>query len=363
MSLSCGILGLPNVGKSTFFNALSGVGRSAAENYPFCTIDPQRAQVPVPDLRLSCLAEVSGSKKILPALVEITDIAGLVKGASQGEGLGNQFLGHVRAVDALLHVIRCFEDDNVVHVAGRVDPVDDCETIETELLLADLESVTRRLPGVQKKAKQAPKEWASEAVLLEKVKGYLEDGRPLRSVSFDEADAALLPSLQLLTAKPMLYILNVPEGDVARGNALTAAMEAHLNGQPFLRVSAAIEEELGAVDEDDRADWLAALGVKEDSLQRLVRGAHSLLGLETFFTSGPQETRAWSYPAGLLAPQAAGLIHSDFERGFIAAEVCAVEDFLNEGGEAGARAAGKLRLQGRDYVMQDGDVVHFRFNV
>ena len=363
MSLSCGILGLPNVGKSTFFNALSGVGRSAAENYPFCTIDPQRAQVPVPDPRLNRLADISKSQKILPALVEITDIAGLVKGASQGEGLGNQFLGHVRAVDALLHVIRCFEDTDVVHVSGRVNPVDDYETIETELLLADLESVIRRLPGVQKKAKQAPKEWAEEAALLEKVKTYLEDGQPIRNVSFDDADAALLPGLQLLTAKPVLYILNVAEGDVAGGNALTSVIEAHLKGQPTLRVSAAIEEELGSVNQEERSDWLAELGVEGDSLQRLVRGAHDLLGLETFFTSGPQETRAWSYPAGLHAPQAAGLIHSDFERGFIAAEVCSVDDFLSEGGEAGARGAGKLRLQGRDYVMQDGDVVHFRFNV
>ena len=363
MSVSCGILGLPNVGKSTFFNALSGAGRSEVANYPFCTIDPQRARVPVPDLRLNQLMSVSGSAKAIPTFVEITDIAGLVKGASRGEGLGNQFLGHVRAVDALLHMVRCFDHEDIVHVSGAVDPVSDYETIETELLLSDLESVNRRLPNVQKKAKQAPKEWGAAAALLEKVKRYLEDGQPLRNIAFEKAEKELLPTLQLLTAKPMLCILNVPEGDVVAGNAFTEKIEAHLGGVPFLRVSAAIEAELGEVCEDERSDWLAELGVEEDSLQRLVRSAHALLGLHTFFTSGPQETRAWSFPKGLYAPQAAGLIHSDFERGFIAAEVCSFNDFMAEGGEAAARTAGKLRLQGRDYVMQDGDVVHFRFNV
>ncbi len=363
MSLSCGILGLPNVGKSTFFNALSGQAAAEVANYPFCTIDPQKTRVPVHDARLHTLARLSQSKSVIPTYVEIMDIAGLVKGASAGEGLGNQFLGHVREVDALLHVVRCFDHEDIVHVSGRVDPSSDYDVIDTELLLADLESVTRRLPGLAKKAKQTPDEWAATHQVMDKARAYLEEGVPLRRAAFEADERPLVAALGMLTFKPVLCVLNVPETDILSGNDWTKVMEEKLGPAPSLRVSAAIEAELSVMPEADREVFLADLGLKESSLHRLVRQAHGLLNLHTFFTTGPQETRAWSFPTGATAPEAAGLIHTDFERGFIAADVCAYDDFVHAGGEAQARTEGKLRLQGRDYDMQDGDVVHFRFNV
>jgi GTP-binding protein YchF len=363
MGFKCGIVGLPNVGKSSLFNALTRAG-IAAENYPFCTIDPNVGVVAVPDPRLDRLAAIVRPQRVVPATMEFVDIAGLVAGASQGEGLGNQFLAHIRETQAIAHVVRCFEDDNVVHVAGRVDPISDIETIQTELALADLDTVRRGLERTARQAKGGDKEAAQLQTLLGRVQEVLDQGRPARVLELDADDRARLRELSLLTAKPTLYIANVAESELA-GNAHVDRVRAlaEAEGAGLVVVSAAIEAELAGLEEAERAEYLAALGQSEPGLDRVIRAGYALLGLQTFFTAGEKEARAWTIRRGSTAPQAAGVIHTDFERGFIRAEVIAYEDYVAGGGEAGAREAGKWRLEGKDYVMRDGDVVHFRFNV
>jgi ribosome-binding ATPase len=366
MGFRCGIVGLPNVGKSTLFNALTETAAAQAANYPFCTIEPNVGQVAVPDPRLDKLARIAGSAKKIETQLAFVDIAGLVRGASKGEGLGNQFLGNIREVDAVVHVLRCFENGDVTHVEGRVDPIADAETVETELMLADLESLEKRVPNLVKKGQQGDKEAKAAAAVLGQALELLRDGKPARLTEpKDEEERRLFEQAQLLTSKPVLYVCNVDEGDAAAGNALSARVfeKAQAEGAQAVVVSAAIEAEIATLDPEERAAFLADLGLEETGLARVIRAGYALLDLITFFTAGPKEARAWTVHKGARAPQAAGVIHSDFERGFIRAETIAYADYVAHKGEAGARDAGKLRQEGKDYVVQDGDVMLFRFNV
>ena len=364
MGFRCGIVGLPNVGKSTLFNALTRTAAAAAANFPFCTIEPNVGEVPVPDERLDTLARLAKSKQVIPTRLTFVDIAGLVRGASKGEGLGNQFLANIREVDAIAHVLRCFEDDDITHVEGRVDPVADAETVETELMLADIESIDRRLTGLARRIRGGDKEAVAEDRLLRLAKAALDEGRPARTVRVDAEDARAWGRLQLLTAKPVLYVCNVEEASAATGNAHSArvAEMAKAQGAASVVISAAIEEEIAQLDDASRAEFLESMGLHEAGLDRLIKAGHELLGLITFFTVGPKEARAWTIPAGALAPQAAGVIHTDFERGFIRAETIAYADFVACGGEQGAKEAGKMRSEGKTYRVADGDVMHFLFN-
>ena len=366
MGFRCGIVGLPNVGKSTLFNALTETAAAQAANYPFCTIEPNVGQVAVPDPRLADIARIAQSAKIVETQLGFVDIAGLVRGASTGEGLGNQFLGNIREVDAIVHVLRCFEDDDVTHVEGRIDPIADAETVETELMLADLESLEKRVPGFVKKAQQGDKEAKAAAAVLGQALALLREGKPARLTQpKDEDETRIFGQAQLLTAKPVLYVCNVEEGSAADGNALSArvAARAAAEGAKAVVVSAAIEADIATMAAADRAEFLTDLGLTETGLARVIRAGYDLLHLITFFTAGPKEARAWTVEKGAKAPQAAGVIHSDFERGFIRAETIAYADYVALGGEAGARDAGKLRSEGKDYLVHDGDVLLFRFNV
>ena len=366
MGFKCGIVGLPNVGKSTLFNALTETQAAQAANYPFCTIEPNVGQVAVPDARLDRLAKIAGSAKIIPTQLGFVDIAGLVKGASQGEGLGNQFLGNIREVDAIVHVLRCFEDDDIQHVANKVDPIADAEVVETELLLSDLESLEKRVPNLIKKGQQGDKEAKIAAAVLGQALELLREGKPARlTVPKDEEEERVFAQAQLITAKPVLYVCNVNEDDAADGNALSAAVfaKAKAEGANAVVVSAAIEADLVTMEMDERLAFLEEMGLHETGLARVIRSGYELLHLLTFFTVGPKEARAWTLENGRKAPQAAGEIHSDFERGFIRAETIAYDEYIALNGEAGARDAGKLRQEGKDYVVKDGDVLHFKFNV
>ncbi|WP_281182715.1 redox-regulated ATPase YchF [Staphylococcus schleiferi] len=365
MALTAGIVGLPNVGKSTLFNAITKAGALAA-NYPFATIDPNVGIVEVPDTRLSELEKIVNPKKTVPTAFEFTDIAGIVKGASKGEGLGNKFLSHIREVDAICQVVRAFDDENVTHVAGRVNPIEDIEVINMELVLADLESVEKRLPRLEKMAKQKDKTAVNEVRILTQIKETLENGKPVRSIDFNEEDQKYVNQAQLLTSKSMLYIANVGEDEVndAENDKVKAIREyAASEDSEVIVISAKIEEEIATLDDEDKAMFLEELGIEEPGLNRLIRKTYDLLGLATYFTAGVQEVRAWTFKEGMTAPQCAGIIHTDFERGFIRAEVTSYEDYVANNGEQGAKEAGKMRLEGKDYIMQDGDVVHFRFNV
>ena len=365
MGFKCGIVGLPNVGKSTLFNALTQTAAAQAANYPFCTIEPNIGDVAVPDTRLEKLAAIAKSAEIVPTRIIFVDIAGLVRGASKGEGLGNKFLGNIRELDAIVHVLRCFEDKNIVHVQGCIDPLADAEVVETELMLADLDSLERRVIPIEKKAKTGDKEAKEHLALMTKALSLLREGKPARRAELTPQQREPYRRLGLITEKPVLYVCNVEESAAAAGNAASArALErAKREGAGAIHISARIEEELAQLDEDERGEYLAELGLKEPGLNRLIHTGYELLGLVTFFTAGPKETRAWTVPKGARAPQAAGVIHTDFEHGFIRAETIAYEDYVALGGEAGARNAGKFRLEGKDYVVQDGDVLHFRFNV
>ena len=360
MGFKCGIVGLPNVGKSTLFNALT---QTAAANYPFCTIEPNVGEVPVPDARLDALAKIAKSAEVVPTRLTFVDIAGLVRGASQGEGLGNQFLAHIREVDAIAYVLRCFEDDDIIHVEGRVDPIADAETIETELMLADLDSLERRVPILERKVRGQDKEAKLTLDLVQRAFALLREGKPARLAQVSEDDRAAFNALNLLTSKPVLYVCNVDEAAAATGNALSARVEgrAAAEGAGCVIISAKIEAELAELDTAERQTYLAELGLAEPGLNRLIFEGYKLLGLITYFTAGPKEARAWTVTKGTRAPQAAGVIHTDFEKGFIRSETIAYEDYVALGGETGARDAGKLRLEGKDYVVKDGDVLHFRF--
>jgi GTP-binding protein YchF len=366
MGFRCGIVGLPNVGKSTLFNALTETQAAQAANYPFCTIEPNVGQVGVPDPRLDKLADIAGSAKIIPTQLSFVDIAGLVRGASKGEGLGNQFLGNIREVDAVVHVLRCFENDDIQHVDERVDPIADAETVETELLLSDLESLEKRVPAAQKKAAQGDKESKVVASVLGQALELLRDGKPARLTQpKDEDEARVFAQAQLLTAKPVLYVCNVEEESAAEGNAFSARVfeKAKAEGATAVIVSAAIEADLVGMDLEERMVFLEEMGLHETGLARIIRAGYELLGLLTFFTVGPKEARAWTVHKGAKAPDAAGEIHSDMQRGFIRAETIAYDDYVALNGEAGAKEAGKLRQEGKEYMVHDGDVMHFKFNV
>jgi ribosome-binding ATPase len=363
MGFKCGIVGLPNVGKSTLFNALTETAAAQAANYPFCTIEPNVGEVAVPDGRLETLAGLAKSATIVPTRLTFVDIAGLVRGASKGEGLGNQFLANIREVDAIAHVVRCFEDTDVTHVEGRIDPVADIETVETELMLADLDSLERRVDTLSKKAKGGDKEAKEVLDLINRALALLREGKPARLVERKPEEERTFHMLGLLTAAPVLYVCNVEEASAATGNAFSQKVEARARaeGAAVVVISAKIESEIAVLSRGERSEYLSAVGLDEAGLDRLIRAGYGLLDLVTFFTVGPKETRAWTITRGAKAPQAAGVIHTDFERGFIRAETIAYDDYVAGGGEAGARDAGKLRLEGKDYVVQDGDVMHFRF--
>ena len=364
MGFKMGIVGMPNVGKSTLFNALTRTAAAQAANFPFCTIEPNVGEVAVPDPRLDKLAAIAGSKQIIPTRMTFVDIAGLVRGASKGEGLGNQFLANIRECDAIAHVLRCFEDDDITHVEGRIDPLADAETIETELMLADLESIERRLANLSRKIKGGDKEAVDQDRLLRLALGALEAGRPARTVEVAADDRRAWGLLQLLTAKPVLFVCNVEENAAGTGNSLSAkvAEMAATQGAGVVVISAKIEEEISQLDADEAEMFLAEMGLNEAGLSRLIRAGYALLGLQTYFTVGPKEARAWTIPANTLAPAAAGVIHGDFERGFIRSETIAYDDYIAGNGEAGAREAGKLRIEGKTYLVKDGDVLHFLFN-
>ncbi len=363
MGFSCGIVGLPNVGKSTLFNALTQTAAAQAENYPFCTIEPNLGEVAVPDPRLEPVARLAKSAALVPTRLAFVDIAGLVRGASKGEGLGNQFLANIREVDAIVHVVRCFTDSDVTHVAGAIMPVADIETIETELMLADLDSLERRVEGLEKKARGGDAEATAALALVQRALALLREGRPARFVERKPEEEKAFRMLGLLTTKPVLYVCNVDEEDAASGNAFSRAVEARARaeGEGCVLISAKIEAEIAALPREERGEYLEAHGLHEAGLDRLIRAGYALLHLVTFFTAGPKQAHAWTVTRGTKAPQAAGVIHGDFERGFIRAEVVTYEDYVALGGEAGARDAGKLRLEGRDYAVADGDVIHFRF--
>ncbi|TVQ81775.1 MAG: redox-regulated ATPase YchF [Micavibrio sp.] len=366
MGFNCGIVGLPNVGKSTLFNALTATAAAQAENFPFCTIDPNIGRVSVPDPRLEKLAEIAGSQKTIPAQMEFVDIAGLVKGASKGEGLGNQFLANIRETDAILYVLRCFEDGNITHVEGSVDPLRDAEIIETELMLADLESLEKRIPAMEKKMRGGDKKTAEQLELMRRILVVLQEGKPARKAEWNADEAEDVRQLQLLTTKPVLYICNVSEADAASGNPWTekVAVMAAEKGADSVVICAAIESEIAQLDtEEEKREFLAEIGLDEPGLNKVIRAGYALLDLITFFTVGPKEARAWTVKRNAKAPQAAGVIHTDFEKGFIRAETIAGDVYLALGGEQKAKDAGKMRQEGKDYVVQDGDVMHFRFNV
>ena len=367
MSFNCGIVGLPNVGKSTLFNALTSTAAAAAANYPFCTIEPNLGRVPVPDPRLDVIARIAGSAKSVPTQLEVVDIAGLVRGASRGEGLGNRFLAAIREVDAILHVLRCFESDEVAHVEGAIDPLRDAKLVETELLLADIASLERRLEGLVKRVRGGEAEAREQLALIERILPDMQEGTPARRAPIPQDQRPAFETLRLLSAKPLLYVCNVEEAAVARGNAHTVALAGCLaaagDEAGMVVVSAAIEAELAVLEPAEQSEYLAELGLERPGLERVIRAGYQLLDLISFLTAGPKEARAWTIRRGTSAADAAGTIHSDFKRGFICAETAAYADYVRYGGEAGAREAGKLRQEGRDYVLQDGDVVHFRFNV
>lgn len=365
MSFRCGIVGLPNVGKSTLFNALTQTAAAQAANFPFCTIEPNVGRVALPDERIEKIAEIAKSQTIIPAQIEFVDIAGLVKGASKGEGLGNQFLANIREVDAIVHVVRCFDDPNIIHVEGSVDPIRDIETIDTELMLADLESVERQIPQLEKKAKGADEEAKVKVALLKKIQAALADGKPARSVSPSSDEERVWDQLQLMTSKKILFVCNMPEEDAANGNALSAKVFDYAKGQgaEAVVICAAIESEIAQLsDPAERAEFLETIGLKEPGLNRIIKAGYKLLGLQTYFTAGPKESRAWTIHKGDKAPQAAGVIHTDFEKGFIRAQTISYEDFVRLGGEGPAKEAGKMRAEGKDYVVQDGDVMEFLFS-
>lgn len=366
MGFKCGIVGLPNVGKSTLFNALLSTAQAEAANYPFCTIEPNVGRVSVPDTRLQALAGIAGSKEIIPTQLEFVDIAGLVRGASKGEGLGNQFLSHIREVDAIIYVLRCFEDGNITHVEGSVDPMRDADIIETELVLADLESLERRLPNLQKKAKGGDKDAAEQVEMIERVLKVVSEGHPARLVELkSDAERRQLQLLQLLTSKPVMYVCNVDESAAATGNELSKKVEAMAAQKkaPCVFISACIEAEISVLpSEEEKKEFLDSLGLNETGLSRIIHAGYRLLELVTYFTVGPKEARAWTITRGTRAPQAAAVIHNDFEKGFIRAETISYDDYIACKGESGAKEAGKFRLEGKEYIVQDGDVLHFRFN-
>jgi ribosome-binding ATPase len=363
MGFKCGIVGLPNVGKSTLFNALTQTAAAEAANYPFCTIEPNVGEVGVPDERLEKLAAIGKSQAIIPTRLTFVDIAGLVRGASQGEGLGNQFLSHIREVDAVAYVLRCFEDGDITHVEGRIDPVADADTVETELMLADLDSLERRRTPLEKKAKTGEKEAKATLAVIDKVLPLLRDGKPARQADISDDERNTFELLQLLTAKPVLYVCNVDEASAGEGNAFsqTVADRAKTEGAQYVMISAKIESELSGLEAEEQQAFLEELGLEEPGLNRLIRAGYKLLDLVTYFTVGPKEARAWTIEDGTKAPQAAGVIHTDFEKGFIRAETIAYDDYVGLGGELGAKEAGKMRLEGKDYLVKDGDVMHFRF--
>ena len=365
MGFNCGIVGLPNVGKSTLFNALTQTAAAQAANFPFCTIEPNIGKVAVPDARIDTIAKIANSQKVIPAQLEFVDIAGLVRGASKGEGLGNQFLANIRETHAIIHVLRCFEDDDITHVDGTVDPVRDADTIETELMLADLESLSKQVDNLSRKAKSGDKETVAQLEIMKRIVTALEDGKPARTVEISKEEKPFTKTLQLLTGKPVLYVCNVAEEDAAEGNAHTQAVAkmAADQGAEMVIISAAIESEIAQMEsEDDKSEFLDSLGLEEAGLNKIIRAGYKLLNLQTYFTVGPKETRAWTIRIGDKAPQAAGVIHTDFEKGFIRAETIAYPDYIEFNGEAGAKDAGKMRAEGKEYVVKDGDVLHFRFN-